>query len=364
MGAPGYPQSWKAIVAMRLVTLSVLLSVACGVAVYAAHQTAQVPFKAYPGDEVFFTVSAGESSASVARALSAEGIIKDAGLFLAALWVKGATGRVQAGEYHFEGETSLWEVVDRLVAGDVSYRTVTIPEGLTVTETAELLSKQGLGDADELTRAFGRGTLVASLDPGAEDLEGYLFPDTYRFPRRPTTEEVARVLVSRFLGVFDGVRQARTAALDLSVREAVTLASVVEKETGRPEERALIASVFWNRLRRGMRLQSDPTVIYGLKRDGRFDGNLRRGHLRMETPYNTYVRTGLPAGPIASPGKAAIDAVLDPAQSKYLYFVSRNDGSHHFSASLREHNAAVRKYQIEYFRKQRTRRRARAAGLS
>jgi UPF0755 protein len=247
----------------------------------------------------------------------------------------------------------LLEVIRRLVEGDVFYLAVTIPEGLTVLETAELLGRKGLGDSAELLEVFGRPTLIASLDPEAETLEGYLFPETYRFPRNPVPEDVASALVSRFLAVFDHTRQEQARELGLEVREVVTFASLVEKETGQAEERPLIASVFWNRLRRRMALQSDPTVIYELKRQGKFDGNLRKAHLKMNSPYNTYRNRGLPPGPIASPGRDAIDAVLNPAESTYLYFVSRNDGSHHFSKSFKEHRAAVRKYQIDYFRKRR-----------
>jgi UPF0755 protein len=153
-------------------------------------------------------------------------------------------------------------------------------------------------------------------------------------------------------------RRTRARELDLSPRELVTFASIVEKETGQADERPLIASVFWNRIRIGMALQSDPTIIYELKRQGRYDGNLRRSDLERDSPYNTYTSRGLPPGPIASPGRDSIDAVLYPAESKYLYFVSKNDGSHYFSKTLREHNAAVRKYQIEYFRNQRLRKRS------
>jgi len=334
----------------RLLALLVLLSAAVGVAAYRAHREASEPFKGYVEEEIFLNVSPGDSSRSIARALQAAGIINDARLFLAALWLRGATHRLQAGEYRFAGEASLFEVIDRLVRGDVFYLTVTIPEGLTTSETAELLGNKGLAHAEELREVFGRKTLIESVDPEAENLEGYLFPETYRFPRNAAPEDVARALISGFVSVFDNTRREKAEALRLDMRQAVTFASLVEKETGLPEERPLIASVFWNRLERRMPLQSDPTVIYELKRRGQFDGNLCRVHLQMDTPYNTYLTSGLPPGPIASPGTEAIDAVLNPVESEYLYFVSRNDGSHHFSTSLNEHEAAVRRYQVEYFR--------------
>jgi UPF0755 protein len=162
-------------------------------------------------------------------------------------------------------------------------------------------------------------------------------------------------MVSQFKDVFDEKRRARAKELGLTAREVVTLASVVEKETGVAEERPLIGSVFRNRLERGMPLQSDPTIIYALKLEGRYDGNLRRADLELDSPYNTYRVPGIPPGPIASPGEAALDAVLHPADTPYLYFVARNDGSHQFSATYAEHAAAVRRYQVEYFRRGRSR---------
>ncbi len=334
----------------RIAILATLLAGAVAAVAYHAYGTARAPYKGFAGETVFVTVEPGASSRGIARALERQGVIENAGLFLVALYVRGAAGRLQAGEYHFAGEASLLDVLDRLVRGDVFYLSVTVPEGLTLWETAALLSERGLGDRTALEHAFDNAPLVATLDPAAETLEGYLFPETYRFPRNPSPDAVASALVARFVEVFDGARRERAAGLGLSVREVVTLASVVEKETARTDERPLIASVFLNRLDRRIPLQSDPTIIYDLKRRGEYDGNLRRDHLRTETAYNTYTRPGLPPGPIASPGAAALDAVLAPVPTSYLYFVSKNDGSHHFSASLREHNAAVRKYQIEYFR--------------
>ncbi len=347
-----------------LVIFVLLVCATAGVGVYTAYQKATEPYKGYPGGEIFFTVTPGQAGASIARALEAEGIARDHRLFVAALWFKKATGRLQAGEYRFTKPASTMEVIDRLVDGDIYSLSVTIPEGLTVSETAEHLAEKGIGDVGAFRAAFGRSDLIASLDPEASDLEGYLFPETYQFPRQPAPEEVARALTARFIQFFDEDRLAKAASLDLDVREVVTLASIVEKETGRAEERPLIASVFWNRLNRRMALQSDPTIIYELKRQGRYDGNLRQDDLKLDAPYNTYRFPGLPPGPIASPGLAAIDAVLSPPETKYLYFVSKNDGSHYFSRTLREHTNAVRKYQIEYFRQKRRERQKKKAGVS
>jgi UPF0755 protein len=343
---------WVAILA----TLVLLVATALGGLAYYGHRQAIELFKGFSQDEIFFTVSPGETSSSISRALESKGIIKDARIFLIALWLRGATERLQAGEYRFAEPASTVDVIDRLVRGDVYYLTVTIPEGLTLAETAALLEEKGLGRYEDLRRAFERPDLVASLDPEATELEGYLYPETYPLPRKPRAEDIARAMVSQFESVFDAARREKAEELGLTVREVVTFASIVEKETGLAEERPLIASVFWNRMRRGIALQSDPTIIYDMKRSGEFDGNLRRSDLERESPYNTYLHRGLPPGPIASPGHGAIDAVLYPTQTQYLYFVSKNDGSHHFSKTLREHAAAVRKYQIEYFRNLRRRR--------
>jgi len=340
---------------VRLLVPGLLLAAAAGGLAFYGHRLATQPFRGYVGEEIFFNVSPGQTSSSIAGELERKGIIMEKQLFLTVLAIRGATESLKAGEYRFNEPTSTLDVIDRLVEGDVYHLTVTIPEGLSLLETAALLSEKGLGDAGELGAAFTNAGLIASIDPEAVDLEGYLFPDTYQFPRNPPPDDVARAMVSRFKNVFDEPRREKAKELELEIREVVTFASIVEKETGLAEERPLIASVFWNRLERRMALQSDPTIIYDLKRQGRFDGNLRRADLKLDSPYNTYMVRGLPPGPIASPGLSSIDAVLYPTESRYLYFVSKNDGSHHFSATLREHSAAVRKYQIDYFRSQRRR---------
>ncbi len=337
---------------VRVLAGSVLFAALAAAAGYRGSLAVQRPYKGFSGAEAYVEIAPGTSSRAIAETLAARGVIESPVLFLVALRWRGATGYLQAGEYRFDGASTVVNVIDRLVRGDVHYASVTIPEGLTLWETAALLGAGGLGERAALEAAFSHPDLIAALDPMARTLEGYLYPETYRFPRNPAPEDVARILVGRFLDVFeDEGRHGRADALGLSPREVVTLASVVEKETASEPERPVIASVFFNRLARRIPLQSDPTIIYDLKRRGVYDGDLRRSHLKTLTAYNTYMRPGLPPGPIASPGAAAIDAVIDPAKTSYLYFVSKNDGSHQFSASLREHNAAVRKYQVEYFKK-------------
>jgi peptidoglycan lytic transglycosylase G len=344
---------------MRLVKWLLVLFVLSAAALvlvvgYHGYRSADDPFQGYSGEEVFFNVEKGASGARIAEGLEEKGIVSDRRVFLAALRLRQDKGTIKAGEYRFAGPLSTIQVLDRLVAGDVFTFPVTIPEGLTLMETAEHLARLGLGNEDALRGTFEQsGNAVADLDPGARNLEGYLYPTTYRFTRGVQPGEVTRTMVAQFKQIFGEVRRERARALGLTPRQVVTLASVIEKETGVPAERPLIGSVFLNRLDRGMPLQSDPTIIYALKLEGRYNGNLRKTDLDLDTPYNTYRFPGLPPGPIASPGEAAIDAVLFPADSKYLYFVSKNDGSHHFSSTYREHIDAVHKYQVEYFRRRR-----------
>jgi UPF0755 protein len=336
-----------------LVLLLALSAVGAGIVAYRAYTVAREPFRGHDLEEVFFTVEKGATGVRIAEALEERGIIRDRRLFVLALRFRAEGRSVQAGEYRFAEPLSTFDVLEKLVSGDTFTFAVTIPEGLTLFETAELLAARGLAEESAIRAAFDEESLVADLDPQARNLEGYLYPTTYRFPRSVAPEELARTLAGQFKRVFDESGQARAAKLGLTPRQVVTLASVIEKETGLAEERPLIASVFSNRLRIGMPLQSDPTIIYALELADGFDGNLKRTDLELDSPYNTYRYAGLPPGPIASPGEASIRAVLEPAETSYLYFVSRNDGSHHFSSTYSEHVNAVRKFQVEYFRRKR-----------
>jgi len=336
-----------------LVFLLTLSAAGAGIVAYRAYTMAREPFRGYDEDEVFFTVERGKTGIQIGESLEERGIIRDRRLFLLALRFRDDGKTVQAGEYRFAEPLSTFDVLEMLVSGGTFTFAVTIPEGLTLLETADLLAARGLAEGSAIRSAFEARALVADLDSEAFNLEGYLYPTTYRFPRVVAPDELARTLVGQFKRVFDEERRAAAAKLGLTPREVVTLASVIEKETGLSEERPLIASVFWNRLRIGMPLQSDPTIIYALELAGRFDGNLRRSDLELDSPYNTYRFPGLPPGPIASPGEASIRAVLEPAETAFLYFVSRNDGSHQFSSTYSEHVNAVRKHQVEYFRRRR-----------
>jgi UPF0755 protein len=251
-------------------------------------------------------------------------------------------GRIRAGSYRFEGSVTLERVFDDLAAGRVDMVSVTLPEGLTAREMAKILTDAEVTDGKKFVALAYAPDAPARWGVPGPSLEGYLFPDTYKFARGVPAETVIGVLVERFKKVLaETSPTGRAGRFDL--RQWVTLASVVEKETGSAPERPLIASVFLNRLDKRMRLESDPTVIYGLTA---FDGNLRRGDMHRDTPYNTYTRFGIPPGPICNPGRQSLEAVLRPAVSEYYYFVSRNDGTHKFSRTYGEHVAAVERFQL------------------
>ena len=303
------------------------------------------PYKGYAGSEQFVEIPAGSGSAAMGRRLADAGVVRSATTFRLAVWLSGSGRRLQAGDYRFDTALSAGQVVDKIARGDVYARAITFREGLTAREMAAVFENGGFGSAAEFLEASRNAALIRGLDPAARDLEGYLFPDTYTLPRRVTAAELVERMVARFQKVMTPELQAQASARGLSVRELVTLASLVEKETGKPEERTIVAGVYSNRLKIGMGLQCDPTVIYALMLAGRYDGNIRRDDLRIDSPYNTYRYAGLPPGPIAAPGEASLQAAANPADVPYLYFVSRNDGSHVFSSTLDEHNRNVNEFQ-------------------
>jgi UPF0755 protein len=264
--------------------------------------------------------------------------------------MRGAGRRLQAGEYRFDTAMSPAGVADKIRRGDVFLQAITFREGLTISQMSELYEGRGFGPASEFVAAARSGTRIAALDPRASDLEGYLFPDTYSLPRRTTAEQLVERMVVAFEKVMTADLRGQAAARGMSVRELVTLASLVEKETGKPEERSLVSAVYHNRLRIKMALYCDPTVIYALERAGRYTGNLTRDDLQFDSPYNTYRYAGLPPGPIAAPGRASLEAAANPGDVPYLYFVSRNDGSHVFAETLDEHNRNVYEFQKKPFK--------------
>ncbi len=295
----------------------------------------------------------GSSPQSMGRVLSEAGVVANPLAFRAAVWRRGAGRRLQAGEYRFADAMTPGEVVEKIVRGDVFLQPVTFREGLTIKQMAAIFAERGFGSEADFILAASRGTAVRASDPRARDLEGYLFPDTYSLPRRTTAEQLVDRMVARFEQELSPALRQQAAARGLDVRDLVTLASLVEKETAKAEERPLVAAVYANRLKIGMRLQCDPTVIYALERAGRYTGNITRGDLDYDSPYNTYRYAGLPPGPIAAPGAASLEAAANPADVPYLYFVSRNDGSHAFATTLEEHNRNVHRWQVQFFRDRR-----------
>jgi UPF0755 protein len=289
-----------------------------------------------------FRVAPGSTLGSVARDLELSGLVRNA---RAVEWLgrfRGVAAELRSGEYELSAELSAREILERLVEGRVRTYEVAIPEGWSTAQIAQRLEERGLVEQDEFLIVSRDPAVALSLGVEGDTLEGYLFPETYHLARGLEAEEVAAAFVGEFVTRWQELAPLAQAQ-GRSMKEVVTLASIVEKETGAEDERPLIASVFLNRLARGMRLESDPTTIYGIPD---FDGNLRRVHLEdAANPYNTYRISALPPGPIANPGVEALRAVLEPSQSDYLYFVSRNDGTHHFSRTYREHLEAVNRFQ-------------------
>lgn len=287
-------------------------------------------------------VERGEPFRTTARKLEAAGLVPSAAaLTLWARW-KGIDRQIQHGAYRFTEAEPPVALVEKMRSGEAMAVRVTLPEGATARDLVRLLERAELGDGARYLALIRDPAFAHSLGVSADGLEGYLFPDTYFFSPLDPPERVLGAFVDRFQEVFTPDMAAETERQGLTVHEVVTLASVVEKETGRDEERPLVAAVFRNRLRLGMPLQADPTVIYGLTD---FDGNLTRKDLETPTPYNTYTVAGLPPGPIANPGRASLLAVLHPADAPYLYFVAKADGSHEFNTTLADHNRAVHRYQ-------------------
>ena len=290
-------------------------------------------------------IKRGMSLRKVSELLQQEGIIKNRLLFIGFASVLGKKSKIKAGEYEFSTRMLPMEVLDNLAKGQVKRHLVTIVEGSTLAQIAQLLGELNIVGKDDFLQKAASRDFIASLglpQSAVPSLEGYLFPNTYNLIREMEPEEVIQIMVNQFKKTIGTELSARASKSNLSEREILILASIIEKETPLPEEKPLISAVFYNRLRIGMPLQSDPTVIYGIRN---FDGNLKKEHLLRPTPYNTYVHPGLPPTPICNPGKDSILAALSPAAVPFLYFVSKNDGSHYFSSEIEDHNRAVWRYQ-------------------
>ena len=330
---------------LPLILILFLAAASVAAGLFARHMVryAQMPVNLSLDRSVELVIKPGQSFKDVTAMLREKGLIKHPTKFRILAVYQKATTRIKAGEYRIPGSMSPGRILRQLGEGRVHLHRVTLPEGLTIHETAQRVADAGLCEKSEFTRAATDPELARQMGLSAKTTEGYLFPETYYFEKPVSAETIVRTMVGRFQGIFSDQWKQRADELGFSVHEIVTLASIIEKETGAPEERKTVSSVFHNRLERGMRLDSDPTVIYGIED---FDGNLTRKHLRTPTAYNTYKRKGLPPGPIANPGQASLHAALYPADTPYLYFVADSKNSHYFSTTLKEHNRAVRKYQL------------------
>jgi len=295
--------------------------------------------------EIVFEVGRGKNAKDISKDLKERGIIRKKWVFLIGNTLFFTPQTLKAGEYSFQVPVSVKDVLSTITEGKVYLHSVTIPEGLIREETARLLESLHFIESDEFLESSRKTDLISSLDKEALDLEGYLFPETYRFPKDTPANKIVSTMVSQFMKVFGETWKSRADEIGMTIREVVILASLIEKETSLPEERPLVSSVLHNRLQIGMKLDCDPTIIYAFKLQGVFKERLLFKDLKYDSPYNTYLHAGLPPGPIANPGRDSLHAALFPTEGKFLYFVSKNDGSHHFSQTFREHQRAVIKYQ-------------------
>jgi UPF0755 protein len=289
---------------------------------------------------VFIDFARGTSTRTMASELASRGVIRDRWLFLAARALRRGSN-LQAGEYKFDKPASPLEVFGRISRGDIYYMELLIPEGFNMFDIAEAVGKLGTMQPEKFLAAARNPALVRDLDPGAPSLEGYLFPSKYRIYRHTTAQQICRMMTDEFRAEWQAL------GAGTNVHSTITLASLVEREARRPEERPMVASVFHNRLTLGMRLDCDPTTVYAALIDHRYRGTIYRSDLANTSPWNTYQHAGLPPGPIANPGLSSIKAAMAPADTHYLYFVAKADGSggHNFSESLAKHDAAVAQYQ-------------------
>ena len=337
----------------RLFVLVLLIAIVAGAAAWWMYAQVIEPYRGYTGPDLFVEIPPGAAPSAIGNRLVSAGVVRDERTFRVALFVSGRSRGLRAGEYRFDAPLHALDVIDKIARGDVYRRRLTFREGLTIAEMAQVFEERGFGNAGDFITAASNPAVIADLDPAARDLEGYLFPETYALPRGTSAAAVVAQMVDGFKNVMTPELRAAATSAGLTVRQLVTLASLVEKETGTPEERPLVAAVYANRMKIGMGMQADPTVIYALQKAGKYTGNLTRDDLQFDSPYNTYRYPGLPPGPIAAPGKSSLEAAARPADVDYLYFVSKNDGSHVFASTLAEHNRNVFTWQVEYFRKQR-----------
>jgi UPF0755 protein len=329
---------------MRRVALFFVLVIlaAAGLVAWAAWALQQ-PYQNFPASGVFVDVPRGASRRTIGRLLENQGVIRNRLLF-EALSRYRSKQTLEAGEYFFNEPASTVEVFEKIANGRIYVRELVIPEGYTTFQIAELVEQEGLTTRDDFLAAARNSQLVRSFAPDAPSLEGFLFPATYLVPRHLSGQEIVTEMVKRFQQEWQTLSSQPHPSTGLSTKQVVTLASLVESETPKPEERPIVAGVFLNRLQHGIPLQCDPTVAYALELAGQFSGKLEAADLRFDSNYNTYRRTGLPPGPIANPGEMSLQAALNPAQTDLVYFVANAEGGHVFSKTLAEHNRNVAHY--------------------
>jgi UPF0755 protein len=307
--------------------------------VYALYE----PYQGFPQEGVFVDVPRGASERTIARRLAEKGVVRSRIAFeVLCRW--RAKRPLQAGEYFFDHPVNALDVFQTLAEGRVYELTVVVPEGANKFEIAALLEREGLAGRQAFLEVVGDSAPIRDLVPGARSLEGFLFPATYHLPHHITPQEIVGAMTRRFREAWASLPEASRNRNGLPIDAVVTLASLVERETPLPEERPVVAGVFANRLRRGLALQCDPTVVYALELAGKYNSSLDARGLNFDSPYNTYRHAGLPPGPIANPGEASLRAALDPAPVDYLYFVANTQGGHFFSKTLEEHNRNVARY--------------------
>ncbi len=295
--------------------------------------------------EVFLEIPRHANTNQVANLLADSGVLHSRLPLILYLRFTNLGRHIKAGEYRFAEPETPKQIAQRLIRGDITFRSITVPEGLTAHEIIDLLAKNGLGDPDKMEHLLLRTDWIRDWDPKARNLEGYLFPETYRFGRKVDPETVIKTMVHQFRLRMSKIIALNPVPAGSSLRNIVILASMIEKEVKKPQEGPLVASVLMNRLERGMPLSCDATIIYALKLAGTYQGRLGKADLALKSPYNSYLHSNLPPGPISNPGETSLRAALNPARTDYLYYVSRNDGTHQFSRDLASHQNAVNRFQ-------------------
>jgi UPF0755 protein len=328
---------------MRLRALVLLVVLLLAGAAGALGWLVLTPTPAVQAGPLVVDIPAHQGLMGIADRVSEAGVVRSRAGFLALVALRGSMRRLKAGEYEIPRDATTLDIVDLIESGRVRQHIVLHPEGATVSELARLLESERLARAEDVVKAASSERLRQALGVEGPSLEGYLFPDTYQFVRGMSVDEMLTRMVQRMRAKLTPAVQARARERGLTAHQLLTLASIIEREAVDPSEQKLISAVFWNRLKQDMPLQADPTVQYAVAKER---GTLTRADLATENPYNTYVHRGLPPGPIASPGLGAIEAALDPAPVKFLYFVARDDRRHYFSTSVAEHNAAVARYRL------------------